>query len=143
MTDFARAFLEHEANTRLQGVNTHDARLGRWLVIHCMMQLLSRVAVDIQGLYYTHGVPYFLNADLKDCPPWPGAKIPHTIRQAAVDDSWCWIYAKGIADMRYRETMGEEPGQPRPPRIPTPKFKVEWDGEGRWKLSPAKIKNME
>lgn len=98
------------------------------------MQLLSRVAVDIQGLWYCHGVPYFLNADLKHCPPWPGAGIPRTIREAGVEDSWCWIYAKGLSGLRDGNVVaGAEDGG----RVPKPRFRVKWDDEGRWNISPV------
>ncbi|GAB7355379.1 hypothetical protein MBLNU459_g5901t1 [Dothideomycetes sp. NU459] len=95
---FAKAFILHELDTHIEGTNTHDARLGRWLVIHCMMQLLSHVAVDNQGLHYRNDVPYFLNASLKGCPPWPGANFPATMREATVTDSWAWIYARSVAE---------------------------------------------
>lgn len=131
-TLFARAFLDHEARTRLKGVSTHDARRGRWLVIYCMLQMLSRLAVDIQGLWYTNGVPYFLNCDLSGCPPWAGAKFPHTMRPSNVEDSWCWLYAKGSADARQRRKIGEV----RNKRTPAPRYKVHWDEEGRWELGP-------
>lgn len=128
---FSKAFLQHEATTRLDGVNTHDARLGRWLVVHCMMQLLSRISVDIQGLWYCHGVPYYLNADLKHCPPWDGAQIPATIRQTNVQDSWCWLFAKGVAEARQRRSRA------RKSDIPHPKFRIHWNDDGRWELIPA------
>ena len=119
--------------TKLEGVNTHDARLGRWLVVHSMMQLLSRMAVDIQGLWYCHGVPYFLNADLDHCPPWTDAKLPKTIRQATVVDSWCWLYAKGQAASRKRsKAQAKKSGS-----APKPRYQVRWDEEGRFELSPS------
>ncbi|KAL1304126.1 hypothetical protein AAFC00_000555 [Neodothiora populina] len=127
---FVLAFLDHEATTRLKGVNTHDARLGRWLVIHCMLQMLARIAVDIQGLWYTTGVPYFLNCDLEDCPPWAGAKPPRTIRPAHFEDSWCWLHARGVADARHTTNAGGERRKPRP------HYHVHWDQEGRWELEP-------
>lgn len=130
MTDFSRAFLKHEAKFHLAGANTHDARLGRWLVVHHMMQSLSRVAVDIRGLWYRHGVPYFLNAALENCPPWENATIPGSMRPASIEDSWCWIYAKGLAESRRQKSTGGE----KPARKPKPKYRVKWDEEGQWQL---------
>lgn len=103
---FAEAFVLHELNTHIKCTSTHDARLGRWLVIHCVMQMLARVAVDIQGLHHGHNVPYFLNACLKGCPPWPGAKFPASLRKAGIEDSWAWMYARSIAEKK-RATAGE------------------------------------
>lgn len=114
--------------TRLDGVNTHDARMGRWLIIYCMLQMLSRLAVDIQGLWYTSGVPYFLNCDVAGCPPWAGAKFPRCMRAACGRDSWAWLYARG---MRKRRLWGEQKG-----RVFTPRYEVHWDEAGTWRLRP-------
>ncbi|KAI5272988.1 hypothetical protein E4T47_03745 [Aureobasidium subglaciale] len=70
VSDFCKAFLNHEASIKHQAIDTHEGRLGRWIVVYCMMQVLSRVAVDIQGLRYTQGMEYFLNADINGTPPW-------------------------------------------------------------------------
>ncbi|KAJ9626933.1 hypothetical protein H2203_003390 [Taxawa tesnikishii (nom. ined.)] len=101
------AFEKHEATTHLPGVSTHEARLGRWLIVSCAMQLLSRLTVDVQGLHYRGGVGYFLNAGLAGCPPWENAKVPNTMRAAGYRDSCCWLFAKGARAERKKRAAGE------------------------------------
>lgn len=81
-------------------MNTHDGRLGRWLVVHCMMQLLSRLAVDIQGLRHRVGVEYFLHADLDGTPPWDPDKFPGAIRPAGPQYSWAALLAMAARQQR-------------------------------------------
>lgn len=75
-------------------MDTHDGRLGRWIVVYCMMQLLSKVAVDIQGLRHSRGVEYFLNADLDGTPPWNPDDFPVTMRPVSAYYSWAALFAK-------------------------------------------------
>ncbi|CAD0100924.1 unnamed protein product [Aureobasidium mustum] len=63
------------------------------------MQLLSRVAVDIQGLRYTLGVEYHLNADLDGTPPWNIDDFPTTMRPAGPQYAWAALSARARATM--------------------------------------------
>ncbi|CAD0087860.1 unnamed protein product [Aureobasidium vineae] len=87
-------FLNHEISTKYQQMDTHEGRLGRWIIVYCMMQLLSRVAVDIQGLRYTLGVEYHLNADLDGTPPWNMNDFPETMRPAGPQYAWAALFAR-------------------------------------------------
>ncbi|KAI4757787.1 hypothetical protein E4T52_10166 [Aureobasidium sp. EXF-3400] len=91
---FCKAFLNHEASTKHQQMNTHEGRLGRWIIIYCIMQLLSKVAVDIQGLRYTSGVEYHLSADTDGTPPWDPSDFPTTMRPAGTEYSWAALFAR-------------------------------------------------
>lgn len=75
-------------------MNTHEGRLGRWITIYCMMQLLSKGAVDIQGLRYTSGVEYHLSADTDGTPPWDTNDFPTTMRPAGPEYSWAALFAR-------------------------------------------------
>ena len=75
-------------------MNTHEARLGRWIVVYCMMQLLSKIAVDIQGLRYTLGIGYHLSADTDGTPPWDASRFPTTIRPAGPEYAWAALSAR-------------------------------------------------
>ncbi|KAG9763328.1 hypothetical protein KCU73_g1480, partial [Aureobasidium melanogenum] len=94
LSTFCKAFLNHEISTKHQRMNTHEGRLGRWIIIYCTMQLLSRVAVDIQGLRYTLGVEYHLNADLDGTPPWNIDDFPATMRPAGPQYAWAALFAR-------------------------------------------------
>ncbi|KAI4721461.1 hypothetical protein E4T48_02325 [Aureobasidium sp. EXF-10727] len=94
MSPFCKAFLNHEVSTKHQQMDTHEGRLGRWIIVYCMMQLLSRVAVDIQGLRYTLGVEYHLNADLDGTPPWNIHDFPETMRSAGPQYAWAALFAR-------------------------------------------------
>ncbi|KAF1814168.1 hypothetical protein P152DRAFT_375075, partial [Eremomyces bilateralis CBS 781.70] len=47
-----------------------EARLGRWLLLYGILQVLSTISVDVSPLRYTQGVSYFLSPPLTGCPPW-------------------------------------------------------------------------
>lgn len=102
--------MDHEATTKHEDLDTHDGRLGRWIVIYCMMQLLSKVAVDIQGLRYRPGVEYFLHANLDGTPPWRPNDFPGTMRPATSRYSWAALSAKSTdqLDMTARSNVSRE-----------------------------------
>ena len=98
---FGKAFLNHEASTMHHQMDTHEGRLGRWVIIYCMMQLLSKVAVDIQGLRYGQGVEYHLSADLDGTPPWNTDDFPRTMRPAGPEYSWAALFARATGTPRH------------------------------------------
>ncbi|KEQ98445.1 hypothetical protein AUEXF2481DRAFT_487066 [Aureobasidium subglaciale EXF-2481] len=102
VSDFCKAFQNHEASIKHRAIDTHEGRLGRWIVVYCMMQVLSRVSVDIQGLRYTQGVEYFLNANINGTPPWSPNKLPETIRAAAPQYGWAALYARSTEKLPQR-----------------------------------------
>jgi hypothetical protein len=70
-------------------VSPREARLGRWVLLYGILQVLSKLSVDTQGLKYSEGVQYFLCADLKRTPPWETTGA-HGLVEASQLASWCW-----------------------------------------------------
>jgi len=95
-----------------------------------MMQLLSKVAVDTQGLRYSLGVEYFLNADLDGTPPWNPDEFPVTMRPASPQYSWAALFAK--ANNLPRRVSGDPPKKESKAR-----FKVVHLPDGRVMLKDA------
>lgn len=81
-------------------LDTHEGRLGRWIIIYCMMQLLSKVAVDIQGLRHGLGVEYHLSADTDGIPPWNTSDFPTNMRPAGPEYAWAALFARATATPR-------------------------------------------
>ncbi|KAL1643109.1 hypothetical protein SLS58_005078 [Diplodia intermedia] len=105
--DLRDEFLEYEkaVAAELRDVPAADARLGRWLLLYGILQVLSTLSVDTEGLKYrTAGnadVQYFTSPSLDNCPPWPparslaGTRRAHssavsTVREASQRQSHCW-----------------------------------------------------
>ena len=66
-----------------------EARLGRWVLLYGILQILSTLSVDAQGLKHTEGVRYFLCTDLKRCPDWVTDGQP-SFFEPTQQRSWCW-----------------------------------------------------
>ncbi|KAF2030348.1 hypothetical protein EK21DRAFT_23933, partial [Setomelanomma holmii] len=63
-------FEQFEMTTDLSKSTPREARLGRWVLLYGILQVLSKLSVDVQGLKHTDGARYFLCTDLKRCPEW-------------------------------------------------------------------------
>lgn len=75
--------------TDLKNCTPREARLGRWMLLYGILQVLSTLSVDVQALKYTDGVRYFLCSDLKRLPEWvTGGQVEHL--EARQQHSWCW-----------------------------------------------------
>ncbi|KAH7402655.1 hypothetical protein BKA66DRAFT_6236 [Pyrenochaeta sp. MPI-SDFR-AT-0127] len=82
-------FEQFELTTDLKHTTPREARLGRWVLLYGVLQVLSTLSVDVQGLKHTDGVRYFLCTDLKRCPEWVTyGQIEHL--EASQHRSWCW-----------------------------------------------------
>ena len=66
-----------------------EARLGRWVLLYGILQVLSTLSVDVQGLRHTESVRYFLCTDLKRCPEWV-TNGQSDFLEATQQRSWCW-----------------------------------------------------
>lgn len=66
-----------------------DARLGRWILLYGLLQVLSTLSVDTLGLKYKEGVDYFVSPSLKKCPPW-GSSTRSAMTEASQTESYCW-----------------------------------------------------
>lgn len=101
--DLRDAFLEYEKTATTDAIPTADARLGRWLLLYGLLQALSTLSVDTDGIKYKTDVSYFLCPSLENCPPWPPARslvvaggarrVPSAaaVREADQRRSWCWV----------------------------------------------------
>jgi hypothetical protein len=82
-------FEQFELTTNLKHMSPREARLGRWVLLYGVLQLLSTLSVDVQGLKHTEGVRSFLNTDLKRLPEWvSNGQMEHL--EATQQLSWCW-----------------------------------------------------
>ncbi|KAF1838827.1 hypothetical protein BDW02DRAFT_338733 [Decorospora gaudefroyi] len=82
-------FEQFELTTDLKHTTPREARLGRWVLLYGVLQVLSTLSVDVQGLKHTDGVGYLLCTDLKRMPEWVSkGQIEHL--EATQQRSWCW-----------------------------------------------------
>lgn len=82
-------FEQFEMTTDLKNTTPREARLGRWILVYGILQVLSTISVDVQGVKHTDGVKYLLCTDLKRCPEW----VTHgqtEYLEASQKRSWCW-----------------------------------------------------
>jgi len=89
--EFVDALSTYEKTTHLNGVTPLHARLGRWLLLYPILQVLSIISVDTAGLKYRDKVSYFLCPRLEGCPPWRRHGLPHPYVEACQRRSYCWV----------------------------------------------------
>ncbi|KAF2132046.1 hypothetical protein P153DRAFT_285293 [Dothidotthia symphoricarpi CBS 119687] len=82
-------FEHFELTTDPKHATPREARLGRWVLLYAVLQVLSTLSVDIQNLKHTDDVRYFLCADLARCPDWV-TQGQTAFLQASQRRSWCW-----------------------------------------------------
>lgn len=83
------SFEQFELSADLKATTPREARLGRWVLLYGILQVLSSLSVDIQSLKHTDGVRYFLCTDLKRCPEWV-TNGQTELLEASQQRSWCW-----------------------------------------------------
>ncbi|KAF2691636.1 hypothetical protein K458DRAFT_381481 [Lentithecium fluviatile CBS 122367] len=82
-------FEKFELGADLKNTSAREARLGRWILLYGVLQVLSKLSVDVQSLKFTDGVRYFLCTDLKRCPEWvTNGQIEQL--EAIQQRSFCW-----------------------------------------------------
>lgn len=82
-------FEQFELGADLKNTTPREARLGRWVLLHGILQVLSTLSVDVQSLKHTEGVRYFLCADVRRCPDWV-TNGQTELLEASQQRSWCW-----------------------------------------------------
>jgi hypothetical protein len=82
-------FEQFEMTTDLKNTTPREARLGRWVLLYGILQVLSTLSVDVRALKHTEGVRYFLCTDLKRLPEWVTNKQTEYL-EASQHHSWCW-----------------------------------------------------
>lgn len=83
------SFEQFELSADLKATTPREARLGRWVLLYGVLQVLSTLSVDVQSLKHTDGVRYFLCTDLKRCPEWV-TNGQTELLEASQQRSWCW-----------------------------------------------------
>ena len=115
-------FERYELNADLKEVSPRAARLGRWILLYGILQVLSQLSVDTGGLKYKDGVQYFLCADLKRSPPWE-TNIERPLTEASQLGSWCW-------QSRWDDTTQLQSQMPVSELEDSGKVRSELDGSG-------------
>ncbi|KAL6712334.1 hypothetical protein ACN47E_000211 [Coniothyrium glycines] len=82
-------FEQFELTTDLKRISPREARLGRWVLLYGILQVLSTLSVDVHGLKHTKGVRHFLCSQLKRLPEWVTDGEPEHM-EACQQRSWCW-----------------------------------------------------
>ncbi|KAF2437034.1 hypothetical protein EJ08DRAFT_655180 [Tothia fuscella] len=75
----------------LPGVTPSDARLGRWILLYGILQVLSTISVDTGGLKYKDKIKYFISPSLEGCPPWRSPDAAPLMIEASQENSFCWL----------------------------------------------------
>ncbi|KAF2867194.1 hypothetical protein BDV95DRAFT_598314 [Massariosphaeria phaeospora] len=83
-------FERFELAADLKNTTPREARLGRWVLLYGILQVLSTLSVDIQSLKYTDSVRYFLCSDLRRVPEWVFSNGQVEQLEASQQRSWCW-----------------------------------------------------
>ncbi|KAF2755491.1 hypothetical protein EJ05DRAFT_103165 [Pseudovirgaria hyperparasitica] len=88
--DLIDALEKYEKSAQLKAISPQDARIGRWILIYGVLQTLSTLSVDAEGLRFSDSVSYLLCPSLKKCPPWDSL-FPQTVWEADQTKSYCWL----------------------------------------------------
>ena len=87
--DLVEAFLKFEKTDQPGDIDPPDARKGRWILLYCILQVLSTISVDTPNLWAKDGVLYFLNPRLKGTPPWR-TQTETVFQESSRSLSHCW-----------------------------------------------------
>jgi hypothetical protein len=80
----------YEKTFQMSGVQPSDARLGRWILLYGILQVLSTISVDTAGLKYKEKIKYFISPSLEGCPPWRSLEAAPLMIEACQQRSYCW-----------------------------------------------------
>jgi hypothetical protein len=80
----------YEKSFQIPGVTPSEARLGRWILLYGILQVLSTVSVDTAGLKYKDKIKYFISPSLEGCPPWRSLEAAPLMIDACQQRSYCW-----------------------------------------------------
>lgn len=86
-------FAKFEQEDMLDSLDPFEARLGRWILIYGVLQILATLAVYSPNLQYAEGCHYFLSPQMKGLVPWslPGSPPEE---EAEHTRSHCWTVPK-------------------------------------------------
>jgi hypothetical protein len=77
-----------------------EARLGRWVLLYGILQVLSTISVDTAGLKYKDKVRYYIGPSLEGCPPWRSPEAAPLMIEACQQRSYCWLASQTWTDAR-------------------------------------------
>ncbi|TID22708.1 hypothetical protein E6O75_ATG01882 [Venturia nashicola] len=80
----------YEKSIQMSGMQPSEARLGRWVLLYGILQVLSIVSVDTGGLKYKDRIKYFVSPSLEGCPPWRSLEAAPLMIDACQQRSYCW-----------------------------------------------------
>lgn len=132
-SDLIDAFVKFEKTDKVGEVDPATARLGRWVLIYGILQVLASVSVDAPGMRYRDGVPYHLSPRLKGTriPPWKGAGAAggEADEEACHELSHCWVVprtwrAGGGPSSSAESSGGSRSASPQPLSVNTSSSKV-------------------
>ena len=97
------AFRKHEKSEQPRNLDPRAARVGRWIMLYSVLQVLAGISVDTPHLFF-NDVPYFLNPRLTNTPPWAmesrkrqptiGKIVVGVFDEASRLYSYCWLAPK-------------------------------------------------
>ncbi|KAI9713727.1 MAG: hypothetical protein M1812_006565 [Candelaria pacifica] len=86
-------FMVVEYGDKIGEVDPYDARLGRWILLYGILQILSHISGDTPGIMHNRGVKYYLNPNLHSCPPWE-KDSERGMQSFNQELSHCWLASK-------------------------------------------------
>ena len=131
------AFRKHEKSEQPRYLDPRSARVGRWIMLYSVLQVLAEISVDTPHLFF-NDVPYFLNPRLSNTPPW---RMENHNRQPAIGKmvvgifdeasrlySYCWNAPKKWAgkgqsndeNRKYEDSINSFPMEMVDPRDVVP-----------------------
>ena len=88
-----------------------EARLGRWVLLYGILQVLSTISVDTAGLKHKDKVRYYIGPPLEGCPPWRSPDAAPLMIEACQQRSYCWLAPQTWTDSRGATGLaGSPPG---------------------------------
>ena len=77
----------------LGDADLRDARQGRWILLHGILQILARISADTPNIFFKNDFSYFLNPRLRGMPPWR-TETDDELEEASPKASYCWKVAR-------------------------------------------------
>lgn len=91
-SQLVEAFARFEKTDMIGEADPTAARLGRWVLIYGILQILASVSVDTPGVRYRDDVPYHLGVSSSGSrmPPWRRSSNSSGEGEAMHELSYCW-----------------------------------------------------
>ncbi len=96
-------FINLEYGDKIGEVDPYDARLGRWILLYGILQVLSQICSDTPGIRHKKGVSYFLNPPMRGLPSWEKDPDNNDIESSSQENTHCWRAAKRWEEERQEQ----------------------------------------